>query len=310
MSQSPQSMATPSGSRFPVKMAGLGGGFNPTAAAPRKLQFSDDEVTELAKRLTAHGLTVSPSPALGSRASVPVGSHGPPSPQKEFRYPKPAPFSGDPDGLDYFEYQMVAYLEGIGIDVDSPSAARVAGMYLRGEASDWLVSHLRTLKASSLPEFGSWKEFLAGLTTWCCPLDPTRRHFEDLLTLRQGKLEIRTYVLQFHTIRSKLIEPLPVHFLIYLFMRGLRQELRTGLATEDPSDLGAAFALAIAFADAQMMPKLSVAPAVSKPAASVGVVPKPRDVCTHCNKPYHTAANCFLLHPELKKIMGKKPKKN
>jgi hypothetical protein len=97
---------------------------------------------------------------------------------------------------------MVAYLEGISIDMDSPSAARVAGMYLRGEASDWLVSHFRTLKASSLPEFGSWKEFLAELTTWCSPLDPTRRHYEDLLTLRQGKLEIRTYVLPHYQIQT------------------------------------------------------------------------------------------------------------
>ncbi len=291
-----------------VKMAGVAGGFNPTPAAPRKLQLSDDEMTELVNRLTERGLTVSPSPALGSRPLV--GYQGPPSPQKEFRYPKPAHYSGDPDGLALFEYQMVNFLEGTNTDLDSPDAARVAGMYLRGEASEWLVSHLRQLKVASLPAFGSWKEFLSELTTFCAPLDPTRRHYEDLLTLRQGKLEIRTYVLHFHAIRSKLTEPLPVNFLIYLFTRGLRPELRAGLATEDPSTLNAAFALAIALADAQMMPKLSVPPAVSKPAASAGAVSKPRDVCSRCNKPYHTAATCFELHPELKKSMGKKPKKN
>ena len=210
-----------------------------------------------------------------------------------------------------FEYQMVSFLEGNGYKLDSPEAARAAGMYLRGEAADWLMSRRRqTTVDASVPELGSWKQFLAELTAMLRPLDPTRRHFEDLLSLRQGKLGIRTYVMQFHSIRSKLLEPLPDNFLVFLFMRHLLPELRAGLATEDPKDLGAAFALAIAFADAQIAPKPSVASAVSKSAVSAGAGSKPRVVCEHCHKPYHTAATCFVLHPELKKTMGKNPKKD
>jgi hypothetical protein len=35
----------------------------------------------------------------------------------------------------------------------------------------------------------------------------------------------------------------------------------------------------------------------------------PKVVCAHCKKPYHTIAQCFILHPELKKKKDKEHKK-
>jgi hypothetical protein len=137
-----------------------------------------------------------------------------------------------------------------------------------------------------------------------------RRHYADLLSLKQGKLDTRSFVTQFNSIRSKMTEPLPVNFLVFLFLRGLRSDLQSNLAMQDPKDLATAFTLAISISDAQLSPKPSVPPVVSKSAVSAGAGSKPRDVCTHCHKPYHTAATCYELHPELKKAMGKKPKKN
>jgi hypothetical protein len=98
--QSPQSYDTPSRTEVFAKMAGHGDGSIPTPSAPRKL-FTVDQMTELVNELSMGGLTVSPSPALGSRAPV-VGFQGPPSPQKEFRFPKHVPYFIDPDGLDVF----------------------------------------------------------------------------------------------------------------------------------------------------------------------------------------------------------------
>jgi hypothetical protein len=76
---------------------------------------------------------------------------------KESRFPKRVPYPRHPDGLDMFEDQMVNYLEGNGYKLDTPEAARVARMYLRGGADDWLVSRLRQTKVdASVPELGSW----------------------------------------------------------------------------------------------------------------------------------------------------------
>ena len=53
------------------------------------------------------------------------------------RFPDPPSYDGDPAGLEGWVTSVSMYLRASGVDLQSPSSADVACMFLRGRALDW-----------------------------------------------------------------------------------------------------------------------------------------------------------------------------
>jgi hypothetical protein len=54
-----------------------------------------------------------------------------------------------------------------------------------------------------MPAFSSWKDFVSSLTEAFRPVELTRRYIEQMLSISQGKQDMRSYIASFNALRQR-----------------------------------------------------------------------------------------------------------
>jgi hypothetical protein len=125
----------------------------------------------------------------------------------------------------------------------------VACIFLRGRAQDWFVSRDLLVQSGQAVQFGSWGEFVRELTAAFRPVELTAQHTQDLLTIAQGKHDMRVYVANFNSARSRVAGALDERTLSHVFLRGCRHDLRQAIALQNPQSFDAYVSAAVLVAD-------------------------------------------------------------
>ena len=230
-------------------------------------------------------------------ASVPSGSGRPP-----LKFPDPPVFEGDPMKLDPWLMQTEMYLRAYDVDLASTRSVEVATMFLRGKASDWWTGQFQLIASGSLPAFGTWSAFVSALTAAFRPVELHKRHLEQLLSISQGKTDMRTYIATFNAVRAKVPKACAEDMLCHLFLQGCRSDLQKPMSLQYPKTLADYFKHAVTISDIPGQTRTPhpnpKGPPDSKHTYTTENVAHP---CTHCGKAGHSADRCFQLHPELRK---------
>jgi hypothetical protein len=200
------------------------------------------------------------------------------------------------------------YLRAYDVDLASSRAVEVATMFLRGKAQDWWTGQFNLQASGAVPIFGTWDAFVKALTEAFKPVELHRKYLEQMLNISQGKGDMRSYIAAFNALRAKIPQAFPEETLSHLFLQGCRADLQKSITLQYPKTLADHFKHAIALSDlpgnSRTQHHTPKGQTDSKPSAPTNSV---THVCTHCGKQGHTAARCFLLHPELKR---QRPKPN
>ena len=177
--------------------------------------------------------------ALRRRGSLPSGTVGSPSAapglataegiavptsgkSPTLKFPDPEVYSGDPESLDAFLLQAAMYLRACRVDLGTDRSVAIISMFLRGKAKEWFANRHALTLSGVLPPLADWHAFVSALTDAVRPVELKRKYYADLLNLKQGKLDIRSYITAFNALRSKTAVVLPDDLLCYLFVKGLR----------------------------------------------------------------------------------------
>ena len=113
------------------------------------------------------------------------------------KFPDPPMFEGDPAKFDGWVTQTEMFLKAYDVDLMTPRAVDVATMFLRGKAQDWWTGQFHLISSGIIPAFGSWKSFVSSLTVAVRPVELTRRYIEQMLSISQGKQDMRSYIASF-----------------------------------------------------------------------------------------------------------------
>ena len=158
------------------------------------------------------------------------------------------------------------------------------------------------ITAGLIPAFSSWRDFVSALTEAFRPVELSRRYIEQMLSISQGKQDMRSYIASFNALRAKIPGAFPEQTLSHLFLQGCRPELQRNISLQYPKTLAEHFQHAITLSD---LPGQTKPPAGGGKGSGTG---KAADrllekalVCAHCQKPGHTQDRCFKLHPDLRK---------
>ena len=201
------------------------------------------------------------------------------------------------------------YLKAYDVDLTTSRSVDVATMFLRGKAQDWWTGQFHLQEAGTVPVLGTWGDFTRALTAAFRPVELHRKYLEQMLSISQGKLDMRTYIAAFNALRAKIPQAFPEETLSYLFLQGCRPDLQKNIILQYPKTLAEYFQHAIALSDLPHSSKSQTTGSKS-PADPKGEKSKTTStlLCAHCHKPGHTEERCFLLHPELKKRRSKSAK--
>lgn len=265
------------------------------------LQVSITSVEAMLQRLLAQAPPfMQPPPATTATATLAPAQANTGKPTLKF--PDPPVFEGDPVKLDGWLTQTQMYLKAYDIDLTTARSVDVATMFLRGKAQDWWTGQFHLQEAGTVPVLGTWADFVRALTDAFRPVELHRKYMEQMLSLTQGKMDMRSYIAGFNALRAKIPQAFPEETLSYLFLQGCRQDLQKNIILQYPKTLAEHFQHAIALSDLPNSTK-SQNPGGRSPGDPKGEKTKQPNtsVCAHCKKPGHTEERCFLLHPELKK---------
>jgi hypothetical protein len=132
------------------------------------------------------------------------------------------------------------------------------------------------------------------------PVELSRRYIDQMLSISQGKQDMRSYIASFNALRAKIPDAFPEQTLSHLFLQGCRAELQRNISLQYPKTLAEYFQHAITLSD---LPGQSKPPAGGGKGTGAGkAADSPLEKalkCDHCHKPGHTQDRCFQLHPEL-----------
>ena len=229
-----------------------------------------------------------------------------PPPRSSMRFPDPPTYEGDPTALETWAGATRLYLEANGVDLNTRKSVEVACMFLRGKAADWWFSRTLLVNSGQAVALTSWQTFIDNLTVAFRPHELAARYAQQLLHISQGKSEMRTYIANFNSARSRIPGELGDVALSHVFLQGCRPEYRTAIALQKPLTLDAYLEAAVLVADINFeyqTPAVTVSKKVEKEKAAKGSTSGSASVkptCSHCGKPNHSADKCFQLHPELK----------
>lgn len=147
---------------------------------------------------------------------------------------------------------------------------------------------------------------MSALTAAFRPVELHKRHLEQLLSISQGKTDMRTYIATFNAVRAKVPKACAEDMLCHLFLQGCRSDLQKPISLQYPKTLADYFKHAVTISDIpgqtrppQHPPKVQTG---SKPPTPTNPITQQ---CTHCGKQGHSVARCFVLHPELKRTRPK-----
>jgi hypothetical protein len=274
----------------------------PSAAPPdattQNLLDGFAEIIQRALAQPAPVVAVQPTPtATVAPAVLPSGS-GKPS----LKFPDPPVFEGDATKLDPWIMQCEMYLRAYGVDLASTRAVEVASMFLRGKALDWWSGQFHLIASGSLSAFGTWSDFVSALTVAFRPVELHKRYLEQLLSISQGKQDMRTYIATFNALRAKVPSAFAEDTLCHLFLQGCRADLQKPISLQYPKTLGDLFKHAVTISDIPGHSKQPQHPPKGSGDSKTSGAAKPAaHVCAHCGKVGHSVDRCFQLHPELKK---------
>ena len=290
----PEQSNVPSGSGVPASQ--------PVASASQST-LADIETVVRRVLAQAQPVTPTPNPTTASPATAaPTPSN---SGKPMLKFPDPPVFEGDPVKLEGWITQTQMYLRAYDVDLSSIRAVEVATMFLRGKAQDWWTGQFLLQASGSAPILGTWTDFVQALTVAFRPVELHKRYVDQMLTISQGKQDMRSYIASFNALRAKIPQAFPEQTLSHLFLQGCRADLQRNIALQYPKTLAEHFQHAIVLSD---LPGNSKHPPVnSKEKADKSKSSQPV-LCSHCHKPGHTVDRCFQLHPELKKQRSKTSK--
>ena len=218
-------------------------------------------------------------------------------------------YEGDPKLLDGWLTQTEMYLKAYAVDLTTSRAVDVATMFLRGKAQDWWTGQFHLIASGTIPVLTSWKLFADALTEAFRPVELSRTYVTQLLSVSQGKQDMRSYIASFNALRAKIPNAFPEATLSHLFLQGCRPDLQRHINLLYPKSLAEYFQHAITLSD---IPGSSKPPAGGGKSSGTGKEAdnslKKAPLCQHCQKPGHTADRCFQLHPELRRHSTDKKK--
>jgi hypothetical protein len=285
---------------LPAETVGAGSSV-PSAATPdATTQSLLDGFAEIIQRALAQPapVAVQPTPTATTAPAVLPSGSGKPS----LKFPDPPVFEGDATKLDPWIMQCEMYLRAYGVDLASPRAVEVASMFLRGKALDWWTGQFHLIASGSLSAFGTWSDFVAALTVAFRPVELHRRYLEQLLSISQGKQDMRTYIATFNALRAKVPSAFSEDTLCHLFLQGCRADLQKTISLQYPKTLSDLFKHSVTVSD---IPGPSKQPQHPPKGSGDSKTPGPAKpvspICTHCGRVGHSVDRCFQLHPELKK---------
>jgi hypothetical protein len=122
-------------------------------------------------------------------------------------------------------------------------------MFLRGKAQDWWTWQFHLMSAGVIPAFSSWKDFTSALTEAFRPVELSRRYIDQMLSISQGKQDMRSYIASFNALRAKIPDAFPKQTLSHLFLQGCRPELQREHQLQYPKTLAEYFQHAITLSD-------------------------------------------------------------
>jgi len=248
----------------------------------------------LAQATSAASAPVQPTaPSTASTTSTTGKPH--------LKFPDPPMFEGDPVKLDGWLTQTEMFLKAYDVDLTTSHAVHVSTMFLRGKAQDWWTGQFHLMAAGSIPALSSWKDFVSALTDAFRPVELTRRYMEQMLSISQGKQDMRSYIASFNALRAKIPDAFPEQTLSHLFLQGCRPELQRNISLQYPKTLAEHFQHAITLSDlpGQTRPPAGGSKGSSADRAADRALLK-TSFCGHCKKRGHTQDRCFQLHPNLK----------
>jgi hypothetical protein len=204
--------------------------------------------------------------------------------------------------LDPWIMQTEMYLRAYDVDLQTGRSVEVAAMFLRGKALDWWTGQFKLIASGSLSAYGTWADFVTALTAAFRPVELHKRHLEQLLSLSQGKTDMRSYIASFNALRAKVPKAFAEDTLCYLFLHGCRADLQKSISLQYPQTLEDYFKHAVTISDlpGQSRP-VNPAPKFSPDSKSPGPTKTSAQPCAHCGKAGHAAERCWQLHPELRK---------
>ena len=252
------------------------------------------------QRVLTQATPVAPVPAPSTAPSVPT----PPastSGKPHLKFPDPPMFEGDARLLDGWLTQSEMFLRAYNVDLSTSRSVDVATMFLRGKAQDWWTGQFHLIAAGSIPALTSWHAFVAALTEAFRPVELSRTYVTQLLSISQGKQDMRGYIASFNALRAKIPHAFPEETLSLLFLQGCRPDLQRHISLLYPKSLAEHFQHAITISD---IPVSSRPPAAG--GRSTGTAReadsslKKALFCDHCKRTGHTQERCFKLHPELR----------
>lgn len=294
------------GEDFPQVAVGTTG----TPTAPLVTQVAPPQLTDVALRklfadFVSHQMQHAPvAPVAPSVVVAPVAPSVSQSsaPVSRLKFPDPPFFEGDPSSLETWVAAVARYLRANGVDLQSTHSVDVGCMFLRGKAADWWMSELMLHASGTSQAPGTWEEFANQLTSAFRPVAMHSRHTLQLLGMVQGRRDMRTYIADFNTARSRVPGEFSDKVLSVVFLQGCRTEYRSAITLKDPKSLDECMKAAVLVADTLGDHSTPLKKTDQKPTQTKSSNPssKSSTVCSHCNKPGHTAERCFQLHPELK----------
>ena len=200
------------------------------------------------QRVLAQATPVAPVPAPATAPSAPT----PPastSGKPHLKFPDPPMFEGDPRLLDGWLTQTEMYLKAYAVDLTTSRAVDVATMFLRGKAQDWWTGQFHLIASGTIPALTSWKLFADALTEAFRPVELSRTYVTQLLSVSQGKQDMRSYIASFNALRAKIPNAFPEETLSHLFLQGCRPDLQRHISLLYPKTLAEYFQHAITLSD-------------------------------------------------------------
>jgi hypothetical protein len=171
---------------------------------------------------------------------------------------------------------------------------------------DWWTGQFKLIASGSLAAYGTWEAFVTALTAAFRPVELHKRHLEQLLSLSQGKTDMRSYIASFNALRSKVPKAFAEETLCHLFLAGCRADLQKSISLQYPQTLEDYFKHAVTISDLPGPSKpVNPAPKFSPDSKSPGPTKLSAQPCAHCGKAGHAAERCWKLHPELRQTKRK-----
>jgi hypothetical protein len=150
------------------------------------------------------------------------------------------------------------------------------------------------MSAVLIAALSSWKDFVSALTEAFRPVELSRHYTEQMLSISQGKQDMRSYIASFNALRAKIPGAFPEQTLRHLFLQGCRPDLQRNISLQYPKTLAEYFQHAITLSD---LPGQTKPPAGGSKGSGTGkAADSPLEksmTCDHCKKPGHTQDRCF-----------------